>query len=285
MGINVNNLRFLVRARMRGADYSRTMMLGRQRLHLTFRQFTDVLGREFGLPLDPAAVRAAYDQGNAEGLFALLGARAVHSLDFSDFEGATHLADLNRPLPPELHGRYTAVIDGGTLEHVFHFPAAIESCMRLLEVGGHFVGLTMANNFMGHGFYQFSPELFHRVFSPANGFTVVEMYLHEGREARVWRRALDSDTVGRRIILRNTRPTGLLVLAKRTHDVEPFATAPQQSFYETYWQGGAEAARPALARRIYRALPRVLKGFASRAQELRLKRVLLAREDPASVAE
>ncbi|MFL5384483.1 MAG: hypothetical protein ACJ8GN_18335 [Longimicrobiaceae bacterium] len=283
MGINVNNLRFLVRARMRGADYARTVMLGRQRLHLTSRQFEDVLLREFGLGLDPAAVRAAYGQGNAEGLFELLGAGTVHSLDYSDFEGATHLADLNRPLPAELHGRYTAVIDGGTLEHVFHFPAAIESCMRLLEVGGHFVGMTMANNYMGHGFYQFSPELFHRVFSPANGFAVVEMYLHEGREARVWRRALDSDTVGRRIILRNGSPTGLLVLAKRTHDVEPFATAPQQSFYESYWEGNVEA-RPPLARRIHRALPRVLRRLASRLQEARLKRALLAREDPASVA-
>jgi len=283
MGINVNNLRFLVRARARGVDYSRTVMLGRQRLHVSYRQFSDVLLREFALRLDPGAVRGAYEQGYAEGLFELLGARAVHAIDYSDFEGATHVADLNRPIPPELHGRYTAVVDGGTLEHVFHFPAAIESCMRLLAVGGHFIGLTVANNFVGHGFYQFSPELFHRVFSPANGFSVVEMYLHEGREARTWRRALDSDTVGRRITLRNARPTGLLVLAKRTHEAEPFSALPQQSFYEDYWNGTA-VTRPTLSRRIYRALPGVLKGLASRAQEARLKRTLLAPEDPASVA-
>jgi SAM-dependent methyltransferase len=279
MGINVNNLRFLVRARVRGVDYSRTVMLGRQRLHLSYRQFSDVLLREFGLKLDLGAVRGAYDQGYAEGLFELLGAEVVHALDYSDFEGATLIADLNRPIAPELHGRYTAVVDGGTLEHVFHFPAAIESCMRILAVGGHFVGLTVANNFMGHGFYQFSPELFHRVFSPANGFSVVEMYLHEGREARTWRRAADSDTVGRRIMLRNARQTGLLVLARRTHEVEPFTAVPQQSFYEDYWDGTA-VTRVTLSRRIYRALPRVLRGLASRAQEARLKDRLLAPQDP-----
>jgi SAM-dependent methyltransferase len=283
MGINVNNLRFLVRAKLRGADFAKTMMLGRQGLHLSHRQFSGVLLGEFGLKLSPEAVRAAYDREFAEGLFELLGAHTVHSIDYSDFQDATHVADLNRLLPAELHGGYTAVVDGGTLEHVFHFPAAIESCMRLLAVGGHFVGLTIANNFAGHGFYQFSPELFYRVFSPENGFSVVEMYLHEGRESRVWRRALDPDTVSRRIVVRNGAPTGLLVLARRSHQAEPFAVAPQQSFYKDFW-AGSEIPRPGLTRKIYHALPGMLKVLASRAQEIRLRRVLMERVNPASVA-
>jgi len=282
MGINVNNLRFLARARKRGADFSRTVTLGRQGLHLSRAQFEAVLLREFELGLAPAAVGAAYARGFAEGVFELLGAGEVHSLDYSDFQGATHVADLNRPLPAEWHGRYTAVVDGGTLEHVFHFPAAIESCMRLLAVGGHFVGLTVANNYVGHGFYQFSPELFHRVLSPENGFAVVEMFVHEGREARVWRHALDPDALGRRILLRNARETGLLVLARRTAAVEPFARVPLQSDYQELWTG-SEARPGGVARRLYRGLPGPLRRVAARLREASLKRAQFAPQDPASL--
>ena len=77
---------------------------------------------------------------------------------------------MNLPIGDDLKRKFSVVIDGGTLEHVFNFPVAIKNCMQMLDVGGHFFVHTMANNFMGHGFYQFSPELFYRVFSPENGF-------------------------------------------------------------------------------------------------------------------
>ena len=42
----------------------------------------------------------------------------------------------------------------------------------MATVQDHFVRITPANNFFGHGFYQFTPELFFRIFSAANGFEV-----------------------------------------------------------------------------------------------------------------
>jgi hypothetical protein len=281
MGINVNNLRFLVRAKLAGADYSRTAMLGRQGLHLSYGDFHRVLTREFRLPLSDAAVRAAYERRFAEGLLELLGAHEVHSVDYSDFEGAEFVADLNQPVPAHLHGRYTAVIDGGTLEHVFHFPNAIESAMRMVAVGGHFLGMTMANNHMGHGFYQFSPELFYRVFSPENGFEVVEMFLHEGREARRWRRALDSNAVRFRLTLRNAEPTGLLVLARKRADAPLFRSPPVQSDYAAAWSEGVPT-RPRLRKRMYRSLPAPLKTLTARLLELRSKPKRFPGERPAS---
>ena len=92
------------------------------------------------------------------------------SIDASAYENATMVHDMNLPVGDELKQKFSVVIDGGTLEHVFNFPTAIRNCMEMLKVGGHFFAHTMANNFMGHGFYQFSPELFYRVFSPENGF-------------------------------------------------------------------------------------------------------------------
>ena len=71
------------------------------------------------------------------------------------------------------------MLDSGSLEHVFNFPIAIANCMALTEVGGHFVAITPANNWCGHGFYQFSPELFYRVLCAENGFRVERMIVAE----------------------------------------------------------------------------------------------------------
>jgi len=57
------------------------------------------------------------------------------------------------------------VIDGGTLEHVFNFPVAIKNAMQMVRAGGRLSLSPPANNYFGHGFYQFSPELFYRVLS------------------------------------------------------------------------------------------------------------------------
>src|SRR5262249_48624985 len=112
-----------------------------------------------------------------EALLKHIGAVTVDSLDASDFEGATIIHDLNRPLPATLHGRFDVVFDGGTLEHVFNFPVALKECMALPRVGGHFLMCSPANNQMGHGFYQFSPELFWRVFSPNNGYELKALFM------------------------------------------------------------------------------------------------------------
>jgi hypothetical protein len=52
--------------------------------------------------------------------------------------------------------------------------------MVTVREGGRMHIMTQCNNAMGHGFYQFSPELYHRVFSPENGFTVEQMFIAEG---------------------------------------------------------------------------------------------------------
>ena len=74
------------------------------------------------------------------------------------------------------------VFDGGTLEHVFNFTTALTTASRGPAAGPVRLG-TMLNNWCGHGFYQFSPELFYRALSPENGFSVIEMYFAdvEGR--------------------------------------------------------------------------------------------------------
>ncbi len=243
MGITPNVLRFLLLAKEEGTDFARTATVGRQKLELSLKE-TAAVFREFGRREGLEALRRACASGYAEGLLQLLGARQAESFDCSAYEGATRVHDFNLPIPDEWAGRFTAVIDGGTLEHVFNFPAAVGNALRLLAVGGRYLGVSPANNYFGHGFYQFSPELWYRVFSPENGFRVLSMFCHEGRETREWFSVPDPVRAGRRLSALTSAPLLLLILAEKVEERPLFASPPLQSDYLPLWSGpaGSEAA-------------------------------------------
>ena len=212
-------------------------MLGRQRMHI---QPAD-LGAAFsklGLTLPPGRAQALHSEqdGFAEPLLELLGAREPASLDHSDFEGSELVHDLNDPIPAELRASRSLVWDGGTLEHVFNFPTAVRNAMELTDVGGHLLLMSPANNWMGHGFYQFSPELWFRVLSPENGFRVEWMLIKASRHpASRWYRVRDPKEVGERVTLTARSRGTLYVLARREEEVPVLAQTPQQSDYAEAW--------------------------------------------------
>ena len=116
MALSLDSVTFLLYAHQRGVNYTRTATLGRQQLVVSSRSLLRIL-RKYGHKVDWEGVRSLLSGGGyAEGLFRLLGAEVVHSFDFSDYEGSTVQHDFNRPLEGKHLGRYTAVIDGGTLE-------------------------------------------------------------------------------------------------------------------------------------------------------------------------
>jgi hypothetical protein len=121
--------------------------------------------------------------------------------------------------------------------------------MRSLRVGGYYMAVTPANNFMGHGFYQFSPELYYRVFSTENGFAVERMVIYEDHWPAEWYQVTDPETIKRRVILLNRYPTYLLILARKNAQLPVFATTPQQSDYTAWWQEAArDLSRPSIRR-------------------------------------
>jgi hypothetical protein len=190
------------------------------------------------------------DRGYAEPLLRALGAEVADSMDASEFEGASVVHDMNQPVPEAMKGRYTLVYDGGCLEHVFNYPRALQNCMELLEVGGTLLLLTPCNNYMGHGFYQFSPELFFRALGEENGFAVEAMYMRTlfKRDAP-WFLVSDPARLGKRVEATTWESMILFVRARRVREVPIFARAPQQSDYSRAWNQGREArerARPAL---------------------------------------
>ena len=235
MGITNNCVKFLSYSHRMDVSFKDTLMLGRQQLYANRGVVRRLLKA-----INPDA-NFAYDNSNiySEPLFKALGAQKVDSIDFSDYENATFVHDLNSPIPDELKNQYTLVFDGGTLEHVFNFPIAIANCMSLLKVGGDFISITPTNNQCGHGFYQFSPELYFSVFNESRGFRVKSVFIAidvQGEGIKEWYKVKEPSEVKTRVTISNCDPTYLLVLAEKIKDTPNFLEFPYQSDYINAWK-------------------------------------------------
>ena len=89
--------------------------------------------------------------------FKAIGFDSVESCDYSDFQAADHVFDLNKPVPKHLYNKYDVILDSGTLEHVFHLPQVLKNIYDMLKVGGRVIHLLPSSNWIDHGFYSFSP--------------------------------------------------------------------------------------------------------------------------------
>lgn len=263
MGIDRPAAEFLAAACRNGVDFTRTLTLGRQSRFGPPAALADALVRG-GAIEDPEPVETALRRagGWADPVLTALGAATVEALDLSDFEGATVRHDLNVPLPDELDGRWTAVIDGGATEHVFRFDTALESSMRLVAPGGHLVAIVPTNQQAGHGFYQIGPEVYLGALVPDNGFELCGMWVHEATPNGRWSVA-PSAADGRRHTFGSAAPAMLYVVGRRVGDAGLHRT-PQQSDYAAAWDDGGPpvtaVADKAAGRRaaVYRRLgPRI----------------------------
>jgi len=78
------------------------------------------------------------------------------------------------------------VMDIGTTEHALNALNAFLNMQKLCRVGGQVIHVAPANNFCGHGFWQFSPELFFNLYSAENGFHDLEVFLCQTIHPRYW---------------------------------------------------------------------------------------------------
>lgn len=260
MGLDYNATRFLATA---DVPLGRTVTLGRQSLAVSSKDL-----RRLNLPSRP--------DGYADDALRALGATELLSMDASDFEGAEIVHDLNDGVPADHVAAFDTVIDGGTLEHVFNFPAALCTAMSMVKVGGRLFIINVMNCGCGHGFYQFSPELFYAALSEANGFRVERYYAHEWQKRRWYSVARPAD-VGMRVEITRGRPTLAMVQAVRVADVPIFEQAPQQSDYLREWEAG-DAADPST--RTRRRLPRLLRKLLPRPLRRAFRRLKAWLKDP-----
>jgi hypothetical protein len=62
------------------------------------------------------------------------------------------------------------------MEHIFHVPNYLENVYDLLKLEGHFLKVVPCNNWVNHGFFQFSPTLQNDYFEQ-NSWKVLERWL------------------------------------------------------------------------------------------------------------
>lgn len=257
MGIDLHNLHFLAHAQDLGVSFERTVGIGRQAVFVDALPLQRFQARR-GLPALQEPPRPA----GAPRYFELLmrqwlGASVVDSVDASPYEQARLIHDMNLPWPERFaaeRGSFDAVLDFGCLEHVFNFPVAWRNCVELCRVGGHLLHALPANNLSGHGFYQFSPELFFNLYRPENGFELKALFFALKAEPRSWWRVADPMAVRRRVNLCNGHEVYLLALACKQREIGPLP-APQQSDYaQDEWLRSPVAVdaarRPASARAL-----------------------------------
>lgn len=228
MGFNIKTTELLIESKKLGINFSSVGMLGRQTLNGSFFEFQKLFER-FGFPAENIIKR---DNRYSEPFLTILGAKKIESFDASNYEGATNICDMNLPIESQYKEKYSLMIDSGSLEHIFNFPQAIKNCMEMVKQGGHMIGVTPANNFFGHGFYQFSPELFFRIFSETNGFEIEKMWLFFPFSSSKVYEVKDPAAVKSRVSLMNTTETFLFYIAKRKSVKTIFSRFPQQSDYE-----------------------------------------------------
>ena len=239
MGIGYHGLQ-LLRFAAKHAQFGRVATIGRQELGLDRKEVCSLIGVETGYE---------HEKYCDSLLLRHFRATCVDSWDYSDYEGASHIADMNKPLNERLSA-YDTVIDGGSLEHVYNAPQALLNVSELCRDGGQILHILPGNNFCGHGFWQFSPELFFSLYCESNGYADTRIFLASEYRTDTWYEVMKPEH-GQRANVISFTPTFVLCrtvkAGKFRHD------SIQQSDYLHIWQQ-SEATQPQVdARPMWRA--------------------------------
>lgn len=228
-------------------DPTHGLIFGHQKNYIGPR-FKRTIGKN--LPSTKNALAHEY----ADEFFDAVGFGKFDVLDISDYENANIIQDLNLKLPSSLK-RYSLVVDIGTLEHVFNINQGLENIKDLCLPGGYVLMLNPANNWLGHGFYQFSPELLFRTFEESHGWEVKAMYIVKKSLFRIaWYDVIDPKLNARRGNLNSKVPTYVGVIARKKESIFS-AVAPQQSDYIVAW----ESQSPSRLGSLYLGIPKSLR--------------------------
>jgi hypothetical protein len=156
---------------------------------------------------------------------------SLNALDYSSFEDADIIHDLNTPLENSKK-QFDTVVDFGTTEHVFNVTECLKNISNLCKVNGHIVHCLPANNNCGHGFWQFSPELFFSIYNNKNGFDKTEIFLINLFDKKNWYK-INKQKSGERLELNSAEPLYLLVKTKKIG--KNLYQNINQSDYEEQW--------------------------------------------------
>lgn len=105
---------------------------------------------------------------NQSDLFKALGFKKILSIDFSSYEGAEIILDLNEPIDKKFNNTADIVFDSGTSEHIFDQKTHFNNLFNLVKKNGFIIHI-LPVDLIDHGFYNFNKELFDNLYL-ANNF-------------------------------------------------------------------------------------------------------------------
>jgi SAM-dependent methyltransferase len=278
MGLAKPALRLIGREHRRKAFAGPVLTLGRQNVYATMKEAMALLRSE---KIEPAPIPqgeqtqttiqdwigTAYEGAISDVVFfRLLGLADIQALDYSDFEGAEIVHDLNLPPASELLERYDLILDSGTLEHVFDIRQALMNIALMLRPGGRVIHLAPTNNYVNHGFYQFSPTIFFDYYG-ANGFTdlrafIIEhdTYLPESLPWDVFEVKGDQQPPH----MTSRQSLGVFFVAEKTNDSTADRVPIQSSYQRIYQENKAGSTQAHGSGRLKQLIPNRVKGFLKR---------------------
>lgn len=222
MGIDVPGLKHLEYCRKYGS-FGKTLTVARQEIHVPPQKISEILNKN-----------SSYSGYCENLLIEHFESTSVDSLDNSNYENCTFVFDLNKEINDEsVIGKYDTIIDLGTLEHIYHINNAFYNISKMCKVGGQIIHVLPANNFCGHGFWQFSPEIFFSLYNENNGYSETEVFILDTINFSSIEK-LSPPVNGKRILVKNLTPSYVAVrtVLKRkdfNHD------QVQQSDYVYLW--------------------------------------------------
>ncbi|MDF2369218.1 MAG: hypothetical protein P1V21_00325 [Rhizobiaceae bacterium] len=230
MGTDLHSLNFLRFCHKSYREFGATVTLARQGLHVTKENAYDDYNKSI---VNKAEAEGEYFiDGTLRRSF---GSSSVDSIDYSNYEGASIIHDLNIPLGKDMP-KFNTVIDAGTTEHIFSVTTALSNARELCRPGGMIIHILPANNFCGHGFWQFSPELFLGLYSKSNGFCDTEIYLAKLDDTKRWYRLSALAHGGRGNFFSSFSLLIMVKTVKSASSKGEFLT-PQQLDYTEIWTG------------------------------------------------
>lgn len=254
MGISIAQAESFLRESARRPFGGKVLTLGRQDIYFSHQSLEELATHLNQKLADPGPAIAPLKSEFAakgymsdENLFKSLGFDELKTIDASGFESAHHLFDLNsRELPEFLQGAFDVIFDGGTIEHVFNVPNALENIFRMLRPKGRIVHTSPSSNHIDHGFYMLSPTLF-LDFYTANRFEINTLQVlrysfnHETQTSSPWEVSnytpgcLDSVSFGG---LDDAMYTIICIATKMEGSTGN--VAPQQGSYRRHWGVASE---------------------------------------------
>ena len=159
------------------------LLVGRQTVTLTPDQARDLV-KEEGIDIRPDALTEIDSETyGADGrnlitdraFFSLFSSAEMISLDVSDYEGASIVADLNQPIPERYYGCADFMFNGSCMDNLFDPASALKNMSRLLKVGGRVMHVEHGSPVQG-AYIMYSPAYFFDYYA-ANHFADCKTYV------------------------------------------------------------------------------------------------------------